>query len=54
MILVRCPHCKADQTTHSSKRFLNYVRKKCVFCNRSFSVGKNIIKKNIESLFQPT
>ncbi|MBI2647302.1 hypothetical protein HYW99_02390 [Candidatus Woesearchaeota archaeon] len=45
MLLLQCPKCKNQMKYRSKEIYIVGKKKKCVYCNHSFSVNKGIVKK---------
>ncbi|MEA3430959.1 MAG: hypothetical protein U9R08_06830 [Nanoarchaeota archaeon] len=45
MFLLKCPKCKNQMKYATRDSFLTKKVKKCVYCNKSFSVKDNILEK---------
>ena len=45
LFLVKCPKCAQQMKYDSRDPIISNKNKRCVFCNKFFRVGKNIIKK---------
>ena len=45
MLLLRCPKCKQTMKYQPKDVILTKKVKRCVYCGRSYRVGKNIVKK---------
>jgi len=45
MFLLQCPGCGQRMKYHTSDTVLTGKVKKCVYCPRSFSVRKNLVKR---------
>lgn len=43
MLTVRCPKCHNSMKYESKSDFPASKTKKCVFCNRSFKIGENVV-----------
>ena len=47
MFLLKCPKCGNDMKYQTSDNILSKKVKKCVYCGRSFTVKKHIVKRLI-------
>ena len=45
MFLTKCNHCKNNMKYHTRDTILDNKKKKCVYCNKTFKIRENIIKK---------
>ncbi len=45
MFILQCPKCKNKMKYQGKDKYLTGKKKKCVYCNHSFDINKNIIKK---------
>ncbi len=43
MLTVRCPQCHNSMKYDGKSDFPSSKTKKCVFCNRSFKIGANVV-----------